>query len=299
MQKQANSVQKQPNYLAVSLPIVLDEAFPAYCTELFKQGDRPITTLHWHNALEIGFCHKGCGIFIVESKILPFSKGDVMVITSNENHLARSKKNSESEWSWIYCDPVKLLAPTFRDHEALDLSGFYGPRFSNIFSSDTFPAISKLVADLVAEFRSKEQFHNNAIRSMVYLLLIAIQRARTLERHGSVPEDVYKQGKSIKRIRPAIDYLCNNFHKTVGIGQLSRLCCMSETNFRRLFYSAMQAGPLEYLIKLRISMAAVELKNSSRSISEVAFACGFNTLSSFNLSFKSIMKKTPREWRSV
>jgi AraC-like DNA-binding protein len=46
-----------------------------------------------------------------------------------------------------------------------------------------------------------------------------------------------------------------------------------------------------------IGMAMVELRRGERAIGDLALACGFVSLSSFNRQFKRQTGLAPREWR--
>jgi len=297
MQKKAVSVQNRPEYPAVSAPVDLPDVFPIVCSEIYFQTDRPITHLHWHNALEIGYCHQGAGIFIVESKVMPFSKGDVIIITWNETHLAQSRKNTSSQWTWLYCDPARLLAPYFHDADAIDLSPMSGPNFHNIFQQKKYSRIAGAITDIIHECTHKAPFSEQVVRSLLFTALVLVRR--TVSRTGSrrSPAQQKRTDQAMERIRPAIERICTRYHEDLRVEQLAETCCMSVTNFRRVFRRAMRKPPREYVIWVRISMASVELRDSTRTVSDIAMSSGFPTLSSFNRQFRRTMGDTPRHWR--
>ncbi|WP_300790747.1 helix-turn-helix transcriptional regulator, partial [uncultured Bacteroides sp.] len=53
----------------------------------------------------------------------------------------------------------------------------------------------------------------------------------------------------------------------------------------------------DYIIDVRLGYAARLLVDSTMSISEVCYSCGFNNLSNFNRLFKKKRKCTPKEFR--
>ena len=54
---------------------------------------------------------------------------------------------------------------------------------------------------------------------------------------------------------------------------------------------------VEYVTRIRTEKARDLLQNSTRRISEIAFAVGFQSLSQFNRVFKKLSKKSPTEFR--
>jgi len=81
--------------------ITVDPEFPIDVSGLHHHKDNPITYLHAHNYLEIGYCHEGTGIFVVEGRVFPFVAGDISVIADPQMHLARSTQGTTSLWTWI------------------------------------------------------------------------------------------------------------------------------------------------------------------------------------------------------
>ena len=53
----------------------------------------------------------------------------------------------------------------------------------------------------------------------------------------------------------------------------------------------------EYVAEVRVEHAKALLLNSSRSVGDVAFAAGFQTLSGFNHVFKAKTGMTPSQFR--
>src|ERR1700742_1607573 len=91
--------QKRPRrYRMVYAPIALPDDFPLVDQGHFAQGDAPITFLHGHDCLELGYCYEGAGVFVIGEKLLPFRGGDVSVIPPAEFHLARSMAGTRSKW---------------------------------------------------------------------------------------------------------------------------------------------------------------------------------------------------------
>jgi AraC-like DNA-binding protein len=54
-----------------------------------------------------------------------------------------------------------------------------------------------------------------------------------------------------------------------------------------------------YVNNLRIEEAQKMLKNSNTPITQIIYACGFNTKSNFNREFQRVTGKTPSDWRKA
>ena len=96
-------------------------------------------------------------------------------------------------------------------------------------------------------------------------------------------------------IEPAIDYLKSHlFDCHLKIDNLHRLCCVSDTYFRKLFISRFGVTPQEYVIGKRISHAMSILESGDYdSIAEVGELVGYKDPLYFSKAFKKIYGFSP------
>lgn len=84
----------------------------------------------------------------------------------------------------------------------------------------------------------------------------------------------------------------------MGLDELAEIASMSKSYFSTVFKKLNGISPWDYLISKRISFAAELLKNTDKTILEIALECGFNNTANFNRAFKKITGKTPSEYKS-
>jgi AraC-like DNA-binding protein len=102
-----------------------------------------------------------------------------------------------------------------------------------------------------------------------------------------------------RRIKTVMEYLNKNFHKDVTLSEAARLTAMSEVSFSRFFKSRTGNTFVDTLNEVRLGHASRMLIETTQSINEVAYRCGFNNMSNFNRIFKKKKKCTPKEFRMV
>ena len=95
----------------------------------------------------------------------------------------------------------------------------------------------------------------------------------------------------------AVEYLRAHFTEQILFSDLAKRVGMSVRQFNRRFKEAFNTTPQSFLIKTRIQAACEQLRNSDRSISEVAHALGFYDQSSFTLHFRKHIGTTPLAYR--
>ena len=95
-----------------------------------------------------------------------------------------------------------------------------------------------------------------------------------------------------------IEYLHSHFAENVGTERLARMAGLSVSHFERRFRLAFGSSPRQYLIRVRVENAARMLRESDRSITEIAQACGFYDHAHFSRSFRRITNLSPTAYRN-
>ncbi len=81
-----------------------------------------------------------------------------------------------------------------------------------------------------------------------------------------------------RRILKVKNFINENFMDEIRLAQLSEIAGMSPSAFSRFFKLHTGRNLSEYIIDIRLGYAARKLVDTSRSISEISFECGFNNL---------------------
>jgi AraC-like DNA-binding protein len=100
-----------------------------------------------------------------------------------------------------------------------------------------------------------------------------------------------------RRIEQAFEYMNQNFHKNVTLTEVSKLVSMTDVSFSRFFKTRTGITFIDSLLELRLGHASRLLIDTTQSVAEVAYNCGFNNISNFNRLFKKKKGCTPKEFR--
>ncbi len=101
-----------------------------------------------------------------------------------------------------------------------------------------------------------------------------------------------------RRIQMVMEYLNRNFSKEVSLTEAAKLVAMSEVSFSRFFKSRTGKTFVDTLNEIRLGHASRMLIETTQSINEVAYHCGFNNMSNFNRIFRKKKNCTPKEFRT-
>lgn len=96
-----------------------------------------------------------------------------------------------------------------------------------------------------------------------------------------------------------VGYMLENYQKPVNIETLSWQAEMGRTMFFNEFRRLTGLSPNEFLNFLRLQSAMDLLRSTNKSIIDLAYASGFQSLSTFNKQFKRYTGRSPREYRQM
>ena len=99
-------------------------------------------------------------------------------------------------------------------------------------------------------------------------------------------------------IEEIIEYMHQNFGEKLSIDRLAKHINMSKSHFIRIFKKEVKLTPSEYLMKIRMDKAKKLLRSKSKTVTEVALQCGFNSNSHFSSYFSKQMGITPSEYQN-
>lgn len=102
-----------------------------------------------------------------------------------------------------------------------------------------------------------------------------------------------------RRVKLVMDYLNKNFDRNVSLADAAKLAAMTEVAFSRFFKLRTGKTFVDTLNEVRLGHASRMLIDTTQSVNEVAYKCGFNNISNFNRIFKKKKDCTPREFRQV
>ena len=191
-----------------------------------------------------------------------------------------------------------LVTPTDRLLDNLDM-----PHTAPIlFFERTYPH-DDLVSPALLQLRSallhkryEQGWLEESFHEIVQRLLQAHQRV--YKEVESLPalrvttrEEVYR------RLYRARDYACALFDQPVTLADMAHVAGLSPNHFLRLFKQVFHQTPHQYLITKRLEHARQLLVQTERSITDICFAVGFESLGSFSWLFRQRIGNSPEAYR--
>ena len=108
-----------------------------------------------------------------------------------------------------------------------------------------------------------------------------------------------KSLSEISNLSRLLEFMKRHYMEELPLPELARRGHCSVSSLCRLFRSALGRSPGEYLNTLRLERAAKELRETEKSISAIAFSCGFQDSNYFSFRFSRHFGCSPREYRRM
>jgi len=266
-----------------------------YVADRHKQGfDYPI---HCHDVMELNFVAGGAGARrVVGDSSEVIGDFDLVLITSS---------NLEHVWEQHECKSVDIHEITVQfyipfENEKLP---FHTNPFQPIFKMMqrakhglAFPVEAVLnIYHLLAGLTSNDDSFC-AVQHFFEILhqLSKFTDARELSSSSYAKVEL---GDDSRRILKAKHYISEHYSQDLSLEVLSSLVGMSPSAFSRFFKHHTSKNLSEYIVDIRLGNAARRLVDTTDSVSEICYTCGFNTLSNFNRLFRKRKGCSPTEFR--
>lgn len=249
---------------------------------------------HTHKELEIGLCLEGKGWFYFGQKTYEVKQGDVFVVNAGvEPHIAQSDPVHPSKYVFLSFEP-SALGP---DRQELLLPFVYrSDRFQNRIPAELPAAqqIGTLMRQFMVEYRSKEEAY-------IYMLQgLLLQLCTVLVRHygpNALHGDWSRAMRRYGDLQPGLAFIREHFREPITAKDVAAALSLSVSRTLHLFSDTLGTGLKQIILQHRLHEAMRLLAETDRPATEIALACGFQSLASFYRKFTETVGVSPLEFR--
>lgn len=253
--------------------------------------------LHYHGEFEINFVISGCAEFICGDNRFISGEGDIIIVPPNMLHAIYPHENFKQLYDTIVFSP-EMLGISSNDRCAAECvkplansTSEINTRITkeHIYYSELKTAAENIFSCAIGNTPKLDMLMKSELLRIFWLLGESGDIYRTAENTTARSE----------AIRPAIEYMNENFSENITVEKLAEMTCLSKSYFMRRFKEAAGVGAIEYLSQLKIKKACELLSKTDKTVAETVFECGFRNLSNFNRQFRKIVGCTPKEYRKI
>jgi len=130
-----------------------------------------------------------------------------------------------------------------------------------------------------------------------YTILYELSKSKEMRTLASSSYAKVAVESDSRRVLKVKNYIAKNYTEEIRLNTLADIAGMSPSAFSRFFKLHTGRKLSEYIIEQRLGYASRMLVDTSNSVAEICYACGFNNLSNFNRIFKKRKHCSPTEFR--
>lgn len=250
--------------------------------------------MHFHSEYELNLVFNATGKRLVGDSLEEFHSEDLILLGSNIPHVWKGPTDNNTHVITIqFQDAIlnsfllqkRLLTPI----KEMLMRSCRGIDFSEEAKRRVIPRILTLCQS--QGFSTFSEFF-----SILYELAITSNQ-RVLASSSYEKSAVIHESKS-RRIAKVCEYIDKNYQSHISLSDVATLIGMSESAFSHFFKKRTNRSFVSYLNELRIGYAMKMLIETTHSVSEISYMCGFSNISNFNRIFKKMLGNTPSEYRT-
>ena len=290
MQIETNSLQKETkshgNY---SFPVLVSY-------ESLRKYEAGSFMWHWHPEIELTLITNGKMKYKINNEEFVLKEGDAIFCNSGLMHSGSMIENQN-------CD---YIATTF------DPKVIYGFENSIIYTKYVKPIIQDFYFPYII-FDSSEEWHSEVISIIKELIAASERKAEEKEleisiclqqfwklifkHRKNIPQPDVESNVDFERLRSIITYIELNYENRITLDDIASTINLCKEECCRLFKRCMNTSIFDYIIQFRIEKSAKLLKETDRSVTEIAQSVGFNDANHFAKLFRREKGVSPSQFR--
>ena len=268
---------------------------PSDCFTIFSRTKTEFNcSLHNHEEYELNFIQNAKGAKrIVGDHMEEIAEIELVLVGANLQHawFTHNCKSSDIREITIHFHKDLFDEKLLRRKQLSFIRSMFEKSSRGIlFSNETTQQLSSRIIEL-----NQKRGFDSVLEFMSILHNLSTSRNMRILSDSTFKPVVYTYNS--RRIEKTFEYMNRNFDKTVSLAEVSRISRMSEVSFSRFFKSQTGNTFIDSLTEIRLGHASRMLIDTTQSISEIAYHCGFNNISNFNRIFKKRKGCTPSEFR--
>jgi AraC-like DNA-binding protein len=246
---------------------------------------------HQHIEYELILFTEGEGRAFIGNYIGEFETGDIFFLGSNLPHTFQKAQNE-----LITSAVVVQFTDHFWGNDFIELPECKSLKILFETAAQGLKLKNGLAAKLSPLIRELEQLQG---LSRIIRLCECLQMIAATPDYETISTQEVKtfQARNRGRIDKIFQYTIENFTEPISLADVAGTAGMSIPAFCSYFKKSTKKTYIDFLNEIRIGHACKLLIDTQKSVLEICYESGFNTLANFNKQFLKMKKLTPTGYR--
>ena len=202
------------------------------------------------------------------------SAGGLVIYEPFEAQVYSFSKNCTSLWCHFSGTAVE---------EIFESCSIKGGIYATAFNKDLADTFTALVQKF--NIQGNEKFATPCLLELIY----------------KIGNEISKDDSSAKisALSPVLSYINANYNKQLSLSELAKISGYSMSRFSHLFSEITGTTPIKYQNSIRLKLAREMLTSTALSVSDIAYAIGFNDPLYFSRTFKKEYGIPPTKYKKA
>jgi AraC-like DNA-binding protein len=161
-----------------------------------------------------------------------------------------------------------------------------------LFSPETIAALKDRIASL-----NKKSGFDSVLELLSILHDLSISRnMKTLSDSSFSNEQFHYNSRRIEKV---FEYMNSHYNMQITLAEVAKIANMPEASFSRFIKKRTGKTFIDSLNEIRLGHASRMLIDTTNTVAEIAYKCGFNNISNFNRIFKRKKFCIPKDFRET
>lgn len=243
---------------------------------------------HYHSDWEFIAVLEGHMEYSVNGKVIRLEPGDSLFVNSNPVHFGFSTLREECKYICLIVHPSLFCNNPYIERNYI--SPICGSGYEYLIIKD--PDVHSRIADI---YNKKLQGQPNlyfSIQSDLFCLAEAVYKL--IDRLPKADAGHQDFGG----VRAMLDFIAKNYGEKITLPDIAKSANVCKNSCIAIFKKFTNFTPIEYLNNYRIEQACVLLRETDKTVAQIALDCGFSACSYFGEIFKRSKGITPKDYRT-
>jgi YesN/AraC family two-component response regulator len=279
-----------PKLLREITPLTQSDCFTVFSRRK-KDFDFP---LHYHEEIELNFIKNAGGAKrVIGDHVEEIGDIELVLVGSNLQH----------GWFNSKCKEKNIEEITIQFHRDLfDDKFLHRNQMSfirNLFQHSSRGVLFSEETALAIMPRIRQLTQKHSFDSVLELMSILhdLSTSRNMRTLSHISYNKETPPYNSRRIENIMAYVNSNFNQNISLSDAAKIAGMTEVSLSRFFKLRTGKTFVDTLNEVRLGHASRMLIETTNSVNEIAYKCGFNNMSNFNRIFKKKKDSTPKDFR--
>ena len=256
---------------------------------------------HSHQEYEIYFFHAGSCRYLIHNRIYDLEPGDILLMDGMALHKPNVSPNSEYVRSVVHFSPHWIKSVLTEMGSMYLLEAFQKLHHCLIRSKDNneLKHLEDVISRLAEVKRTSDLNDIQAVTEVKVLLLQVLISVHRIGQMNSIkiPNKRVDKAEHAEKIA---DYLQLNYMNKLTLQAIADALNLSKSYVAHIFKEMTGFTVMEYLMGCRLTQVKYLLEmEPDKSLKDIAFECGFESVSHFSRYFREKVGVTAKEYRRL